>query len=90
MTIAFLFPGQGSQAVGMGKALADNFAAARNVFDAVDEFYRKFYFRPKPILRIVRDMMKDSDVRRRRLREGKEFFHYLRKRREGASETAAV
>src|SRR3954451_5630092 len=37
MTIAFIFPGQGSQAVGMGKALAGNFAAARNVFDAVDE-----------------------------------------------------
>src|SRR5438477_12310583 len=37
MTIAFVFPGQGSQAVGMGKALADNFAAARNVFDTVDE-----------------------------------------------------
>jgi [acyl-carrier-protein] S-malonyltransferase len=37
MSIAFVFPGQGSQAVGMGKALAENFAAARNVFDAVDE-----------------------------------------------------
>jgi [acyl-carrier-protein] S-malonyltransferase len=37
MTIAFVFPGQGSQAVGMGKALADSFPAARNVFDAVDE-----------------------------------------------------
>jgi [acyl-carrier-protein] S-malonyltransferase len=36
MTTAFMFPGQGSQAVGMGKALADNFAAARAVFDEVD------------------------------------------------------
>jgi len=37
MTIAFIFPGQGSQALGMGKALADNFSAARNVFETVDE-----------------------------------------------------
>jgi [acyl-carrier-protein] S-malonyltransferase len=37
MSIAFIFPGQGSQAVGMGKALADNFTAARNVFAEVDE-----------------------------------------------------
>lgn len=62
----------------------------REVFDAVDEFYRKFYFRPKPILRIVKEMVKDPDVRRRRLREGKEFFHYLRERRKVAHEPAAV
>src|ERR1043166_6288481 len=37
MAIAFTFPGQGSQAGGMGKALVDNFAAARNVFETVDE-----------------------------------------------------
>ncbi|RFB96929.1 [acyl-carrier-protein] S-malonyltransferase [Rhizobium leguminosarum bv. trifolii] len=37
MTIAFTFPGQGSQAVGMGKDLAENFAVARAVFDEVDE-----------------------------------------------------
>src|SRR5262245_5188844 len=36
MSIAFVFPGQGSQAVGMGKALATTFAAAREVFDEVD------------------------------------------------------
>ena len=34
---AFVFPGQGSQAVGMGKALADLFPAARAVFDEVDD-----------------------------------------------------
>ena len=33
---AFVFPGQGSQSVGMGKALADRFAAARAVFEEVD------------------------------------------------------
>ena len=36
MTAAFVFPGQGSQAVGMGKALAEAFAPARAVFDEVD------------------------------------------------------
>lgn len=37
MTRAFIFPGQGSQAVGMGKALAEAFAPARAVFDEVDD-----------------------------------------------------
>ena len=36
MARAFVFPGQGSQDVGMGRALAENFAAAREVFDEVD------------------------------------------------------
>jgi len=37
MSRAFIFPGQGSQAVGMGKALADAFAPAREVFQEVDD-----------------------------------------------------
>ncbi|HTZ01641.1 MAG TPA: ACP S-malonyltransferase [Xanthobacteraceae bacterium] len=36
MTTAFVFPGQGSQVVGMGKGLAEAFPAARRVFDEVD------------------------------------------------------
>ncbi|MDC7674604.1 ACP S-malonyltransferase [Asticcacaulis machinosus] len=37
MTLAFVFPGQGSQAVGMGSDLADNFQAAREVFAEIDD-----------------------------------------------------
>jgi [acyl-carrier-protein] S-malonyltransferase len=37
MSLAFLFPGQGSQAVGMGAALAEAFASARLVFEEVDD-----------------------------------------------------
>ena len=37
MAVAFVFPGQGSQTAGMGKALAANFAVAAQVFAEVDE-----------------------------------------------------
>ena len=37
MSLAFIFPGQGSQAVGMGQDLAEAFGAAREVFQEVDD-----------------------------------------------------
>ncbi len=46
----------------------------------VKRFYSKFYARPTPIFRMLVNMAKDPDERRRRLREGKEFLNYLRGR----------
>ncbi len=52
------------------------------IFDAVETIYKKFYFRPKPISRIVLSMLKDRDVCRRRLREAREFFGFMKNRKQ--------
>jgi hopanoid biosynthesis associated radical SAM protein HpnJ len=54
------------------------------IFDKVEEFYKRFYFRPRKIGAIVGEMMRDWDMLKRRLREGVEFFEFLRKRKEAA------
>ncbi|WP_013324451.1 hopanoid biosynthesis associated radical SAM protein HpnJ [Gloeothece verrucosa] len=46
----------------------------------VERLYRSFYFRPRAIIPIVQEMLGDSQMLRRRLREGKEFFAYLKER----------
>ena len=51
------------------------------IFEAVDRFYRAYYLRPKPILRIIKTMLEDKDVCVRRLREGYEFFKSMAQRR---------
>lgn len=50
--------------------------------DAVERMYRRFYFRQKPIFRFLREMATDRQMLVRRLREGGEFFGYLRERRQ--------
>ena len=52
------------------------------IFEAVDRFYRAYYLRPKPILRIIKTMLEDKDVFVRRCREGYEFFKSLRQRKD--------
>ncbi len=54
------------------------------MFDSVDQFYRKFYFRAGKIAEISAEMIRDSDVMKRRLREGVEFVSFLRKRKQSA------
>ena len=51
------------------------------IFEEVDRFYRAYYLRPKPILRIIKTMLEDKDVCVRRCREGYEFFKSLRERK---------
>ena len=51
------------------------------IFAAVEVFYRRFYLRPAPILRILKDMLKDREEFSRRIREGKEFFSFMAKRK---------
>ncbi len=51
------------------------------IFEAVERFYNRFYFRPKPILRIIKTMLADKNVCVRRLREGYEFFKFMSQRR---------
>jgi hopanoid biosynthesis associated radical SAM protein HpnJ len=55
------------------------------IFEAMERFYARFYFRPRPILRILKDMMKDRDVLVRRLREGREFLTFMLKHKSSAA-----
>jgi hopanoid biosynthesis associated radical SAM protein HpnJ len=52
------------------------------IFNSVEEFYRRFYFRAPKIASIVGEMVRSPEMMVRRLREGVEFFHFLRERRE--------
>lgn len=59
--------------------------SSAQIEDAVERMYKRFYFRPQAIIPIVTEMLTDSQMLRRRLREGKEFFAYLKERKEKAT-----
>jgi len=47
------------------------------IFRAVDVFYRQFYFRPRKIVEMSSDLVRNPDMIGRRLREGREFVRFL-------------
>ncbi len=52
----------------------------QEIFDSVEHFYRRFYFRAGKIASIVGEMVRSPEMMVRRLREGVEFFQFLRER----------
>ncbi len=56
------------------------------IFNSVEEFYNKFYFRPKYIMRSIGRMIVDGEERRKLLKEGKQYLEYMRKRKESCSD----
>ncbi|GAP25335.1 hopanoid biosynthesis associated radical SAM protein HpnJ [Gluconobacter japonicus] len=50
------------------------------IFESVEEFYRKFYFRGSKIASILNEMIRSPQMMKRRLREGVEFFQFLKDR----------
>jgi radical SAM superfamily enzyme YgiQ (UPF0313 family) len=59
-------------------ALSYPHLSREEIYHGVEQFYRSFYFRPSKIWEIVSEMLRSWDMTRRRLREGVEFFHFLR------------
>ena len=55
------------------------------IFDSVETFYKRFYFRAGKIASIVSEMVVSPDMMKRRLREGVEFFQFLKDRKEIAA-----
>jgi hopanoid biosynthesis associated radical SAM protein HpnJ len=62
-------------------ALNYNGLSSSVIFSSVEDFYRKFYFRPRKMFSLFGGMLRDPDVMKRRLREGVEFFRFLRERK---------
>ena len=56
----------------------------QEIFEALETFYRSFYFRPRKIAEITLEMLQSWEMTKRRLREGVEFFRFLRRREDVA------
>lgn len=58
--------------------------SSAEIFASVEEFYSKFYFRPKYIARSIARMLLDGNERKKLLSEGKQYLTYMKKRKQGA------
>jgi len=56
----------------------------QQIYDSLESFYKRFYFRGNKIASIVGEMVRSPEMMKRRLREGVEFFQFLRERRHAA------
>lgn len=54
------------------------------IFSSVEDFYKKFYFRAPKIASILGEMVRSPQMMKRRLREGVEFFQFLKNRKDAA------
>jgi radical SAM superfamily enzyme YgiQ (UPF0313 family) len=63
---------------------------AREIFESVSRFYRRFYFRPRTLARIAWCTIKDPVERRRFLQTGQEFLTFLFRRRQGKEESEGL
>jgi radical SAM superfamily enzyme YgiQ (UPF0313 family) len=59
-------------------ALSYPHLSSEEMYHGVEQFYRSFYFRPSKIWEIVSEMLHSWEMTQRRLREGVEFFRFLR------------
>ncbi len=56
----------------------------QEIFEALATFYKRFYFRPRKIGEITWEMLQSWSMMKRRLREGAEFFQFLRQRNDAS------
>jgi hopanoid biosynthesis associated radical SAM protein HpnJ len=81
-----LVDGQGTQASVLGYPHLPR----EEIFAALETFYRRFYFRPRKIVALGAEMLRDRAVMRRRLGEGLDFVRFLARRRQEASSSPTV
>jgi hopanoid biosynthesis associated radical SAM protein HpnJ len=59
------------------------------IFEAVESFYRRFYFRPRKMAELTSEMVRSPQMLKRRLREGMEFFRFLGARQNRPAQKSA-